>query len=143
MITIFAFGLYFNNKKEFVWIGSKILTMKQILENNMKNNYSLKSIISDNEYINLDKNYEYLLKHSTKNSCEVNFKRCGILDTYGNIMCIQENESCPINDIIVDSKEKKYEYINKGYQFCQLSKLPNNYYLYYTNNEIDKEIVVN
>ena len=31
--------------------------------------------------------YEYLLQHSGEN-CEENYKKCGILDTSGNIMCI-------------------------------------------------------
>ena len=141
LITIFSYGLSIYNKKEFVWIGSKILTVMQILENNMSEDYPLSKIF-ENENVLFERNYEYLLKHSTKDNCEKNFKKCGILDTYGNIMCIPERDSCPINDIIVDYQNKKNEYTNKGYSYSELSKLPKNYYLYYTNKEIDKEIVV-
>lgn len=142
MITIFIFGIIMNNKKQYVWIASKILTMKQMLANNMNNSYPLKRFISGNTIEQLEETYEYYLIHSTKTVCKENFKKCGILDTFGNIMCIPESDSCPINDIIVDSIEKKDEYINKGYEFTQLELLNDNLYLYYTNNKIDKEIVV-
>ena len=142
MITILSSGFYYYNKKEFVWICSKILTIKQILEDNMNNIYPLKKIISDNEYKTSNRNYEYLLKHSTKNDCEKNFKKCGILDTYENIMCIPESDSCPINNIIIDLKERKDDYSNKGYISSQLLKLPGYYYLYFTNEKTDNEIVV-
>ena len=142
MITIFTYGLIIHNKKEYVWIASKILTIKQMLTDNLFNNYPLKSIKSDNNNVKLAQNYEYYLKHSSKTICKQNFKKCGILDTYGNIMCIPENDLCPINEIIVDSIEKKNEYTKKGYEYTQLEQLNKNYYLYYTNKEIDKEIVV-
>ena len=142
MITICVIGFIFNNKKEYVWMASKILTIKQILKDNMNNTYPIE-YISDNEIITLNKNYEYFLNHSTKIDCEPNFKKCGILDTYGNIMCIPENDSCPINEIIVDSIDKKNDYINKGYKYAQLEKLDKKFNLYYTNKEKDKEIVVN
>ena len=142
MITIFSIGLIFNNKKEFVWIGSKILTLKQMLEDNMYNNYPLISISKDNENPKFVFNYEYLLNHSTKDKCEDNFHKCGILDTFGNIMCIHNVIQCPINDIIVDLKDNLNIYINKGYDYTKFPELPQNYYLYYTNKEIDKEIIV-
>ena len=142
-ITFFCCGNAYNYK-QLLWIGSKTLTIQNILKNNMNNSYPLKSIQSF-EKLNsrFDKNYDYLLKHSTKTNCELNFKRCGILDTYGNIMCIEEKESCPINEIIIDLKDKYEEYITKGFEFTKISKIPNNYYLYYTNKSIDKEIIVN
>ena len=116
-ITFFCCGnaLKFN---QLIWIGSKTLTIQNILKNNMNNNYPLKSIQSiENLNLTLDKNYDYLLNHSTKTNCEINFKQCGILDTYGNIMCIQENESCPINEIIIDLEDKYEEYLNKDFEF--------------------------
>ena len=142
-ITFFCCGnaYIFNH---LIWIGSKTLTIQNILKDNMNNSYPLKSIQSiENLNLTLDKNYDYLLNHSTKTDCELNFKKCGILDTYGNIMCIKENESCPINEIVIDLEDKYEEYINKGFEFTKISKIPNNYYLYYTNKSIDKEIIVN
>ena len=40
----------------------------------------------------LNYNYSYLIQHSTRNNCEENYKKCGILDTMGNIMCVPESE---------------------------------------------------
>jgi len=142
-ITFFCCGnaLKFNH---LIWIGSKTLTIQNILKDNMNNKYPLKSILSfENLNSTLDMNYDYLLNHSTKTNCEPNFKKCGILDTYENIMCIPETESCPINEIIIDLKDKYEEYINKGFKYTKISKIPNNYYLYYTNKSVDKEIIVN
>jgi hypothetical protein len=128
--------------KELVWKGSKIYTIRQILIDNRNNKYPITDIISLNETLKLDKNYEYLLQHSTKGECEQNFKKCGILDTYGNIICLPDTDSCPINEIIIDAKENEEQYINKGYNSVNISELPDNYMLYYTNRSINKEIVV-
>ena len=68
---------------------------------------------------------------------------CGILDTYGNIMCLKNEESCPINEIIVDFIGKHNEYLANGYHSVNLSELPENYILYYTNKSTDKEIITN
>ena len=142
-ITFFCCGNTLKYK-QLLWFGSKTLTIQNILKNNLNNSYPLKSIQSiENLNSTLDKNYDYLLNHSTKADCELNYKKCGILDTYGNIMCIKENESCPINEIIIDLEDKYKEYLNKGFEFTKISKIPNNYYLYYTNKSIDKEIIVN
>ena len=43
----------------------------------------------------------------------------------------------------MDSIDKKGDFLNKGYKYSQLDKLDKTFYLYYTNKEIDKEIVVN
>ena len=51
-------------------------------------------------------NYDYLLQHSGS-SCEAKYKKCGILDTMGNIMCIPEADECPINDVIDEETYKK------------------------------------
>ena len=79
------------------------------------------------------------LNDSTRDICKYGFKKCGNLDTYGNIMCLENNLSCPINEIIIDNKEKEKEYINKGYYSLKLNETN---YLYYTNNSIDKEIII-
>lgn len=142
-ITFFCCGNAYNYYKHLIWIGSKTLTIQNLLKNNRNNTYPLKSIESiENLNSVLDENYEYLLNHSTKTNCESNFKKCGILDTYGNIMCIEENEPCPVNEIIIDLVDKYEEYMNKGFKFTKISKIPKNYYLYYTNKSIDKEIIV-
>ena len=124
-----------------IWIGSKILTVKNEIKINNFELYPLITINSDGTNITYNQNYESLLKHSGK-ECDNNYKKCGILDTYGNIMCIPIGEECPINDIIIDLFYKNEEYNLNGYQFFHLENLSEDYVLYYTNREINKEIIV-
>ena len=124
-----------------IWIGSKILTVKNEIKINNFELYPLLNFTSEglnNEY---HQNYESLLKDSSK-ECKENYKKCGILDTYGNIMCIPKEEECPINDMIVDLSSKINEYFSKGYKNIQLEDLPKDYALYYTNKKTDNEIIV-
>ena len=125
---------------DLVWMGSKILTVNQIMKKNNYEMYPILDINSYNERTYYNQNYENLLKHS-KEPCENNYKKCGILDTLGNIMCIPENDECPINEVIVDLNSKNNEYISRDYKAIHLENLPNGYAIYYTNNAIDKEII--
>ena len=124
-----------------IWIGSKILTVKNQIKINNFELYPLLNFISDDINNEYHQNYESLLKHSRK-KCEENYKKCGILDTYGNIICIPIIEECPINDMIVDLSSKNNEYFSKGYKSIQLKDLPKDYVLYYTNRKTDNEIIV-
>ena len=123
-----------------IWIGSKILTVNELIKQNNYEIYPILDINSDNEKIFYKHNYESLLKHSN-NNCENNYKKCGILDTLGNIMCIPENEECPINEVIVDFDTKYDEYVSKGYKVAYLENITEGYALYYTNKATDNEIV--
>ena len=124
-----------------IWIGSKILTVKKEIKNNNFNLYPLLDFNLDGTNNEYHQNYESLLKHSKK-ECEENYKKCGVLDTYGNIMCIPKDEDCPINDIIVDLRTKIDEYRLKGYEYTKLNDLSEDYFLYYTNKKTDNEIIV-
>ena len=126
------------SKKHKIWIGSKILTLKKEMKNNT---YELRPILDINDMSEYNQNYESLLKHSSKN-CENNYKKCGLLDTYGNIMCIPEEDDCPINDIKIDLISKSEEYLYDGYKIAYLNELSEGFALYYTNKKINNEIVV-
>ena len=139
MIVIYEKRPYAYDKHK-VWIGSKLLTVSQIIKQNNYEIYPILDINSDNERINYSQNYESLLKHSGE-QWEENYKKCGILNTLGNIMCIPENDECPINEVIVDLNSKYDDYISKGYKVAYLEKLEEDYALYYTNKAIDNEIV--
>ena len=103
-----------------------------MIYNNTNIIYPIETIASENELTFMDYNYAFLLQHSTKNDfCEPNFKKCGILDSLGNIMCIPSTDNCPINKIDLN--------LNYGYQTCTYS----NYLLYYTNNDINDNIITN
>ena len=117
-----------------------------ILVNNTDKNYPLLDIDSNFVFSELSKDYDYdyLLKHSTKDKCENGFKKCGILDSYDNIMCLKEGEPCPINEIIIDNETKEIEYIEKGFKSVKLDKILQDYQLlYYTNKSINNSIAVN
>ena len=124
-----------------IWIGSKILTLKKLLDKNNNYTYPILSIGREGNIISYNKNYESLLKDSNKDCEKNNYKKCGILDTLGNIMCIPKEDTCPINSIIVDLKSKENEYVNNGYKVGSIKDLSNDYYVYYTNDKTDNNIV--
>jgi hypothetical protein len=127
--------------KRQIWIVSKIQTFYLQLSMNIFESYPILSINSYTEKIFYDQNYESLLKHSAE-KCEVNYKKCGILDTYGNIMCIPKNDECPINDIKEDLCSRLNDYISKGYRVAYLKEIREDYCLYYTNTKINNEIII-
>ena len=133
MLVLSIIGCVKNpNSKEKIWNCSKILTLKQILEDNKNNTFPIINIISEDYFIiNEYYSYSYLLEHSTKDNCEVKFKKCGILDSIGNIMCIPESDPCPINEIKLNSNESS----KNGVYY--------DYFLYYTNKSINNNIVTN
>ena len=116
--------------KERVWICSKILTMNQILKNNMDNIFPLLSITSELVNNTLHISYSDLLKTSSKNNCKIGYKGCGILDSAKNILCIEESSPCPINEIeLTNEADKMFTY--------------HNYFLKYSNNAINKKLIIN
>ena len=118
-------------KKKKIWFASKILTLQQIVINNMNDKYPFKKIISENDTENYNNsNYNYYLIHSTK--FETNYKKCGILDSMKNIMCIPKSEICPLNEIKTSLNENSNIY-ETGKYF--------NYNLYFTNHKINNSII--
>jgi len=133
ILALSIIGCIKNPKKnEKIWFCSKILTLKQIVINNMKNTYPIEEIISENNPNNY--NYNYLLMHSTKNECETKYKKCGILDSMKNIMCIPESEICPLNGIKTS--------LSENYNIYKSGKFYN-YNLYFTNHNINNSIITN
>ena len=131
---------YETDSEQKVWIGSKILTLKYLMKSNNKNIYPILNISLDGTISKYKDNYETLLKNSGK-ECTTNYKQCGILDTLGNLMCIPENEECPINEIIIDLKTEEDYYINQNYK-VGLSYYNNELYnFYYTNTKINNSII--
>ena len=57
-------------------------------------------------------------------------------------MCIQNEEECPINEIIVDSDSKYNDYLSEGYQKAFLENLTERYSIYYKNTKINNQIIV-
>ena len=125
---------------KLIWMGTKALTIEKLIKINNNQSYPILKINQNGTTVNYSENYESLLKHSGK-ECEKNYKKCGILDSIGNIMCIPENEICPINDIKIDLASNKSLYELKGYESTPFNNLQEGYALYYTNNATEKEII--
>ena len=81
--------------------------------------------------------YEFLLSHSIPkfdsgpNECNSNSKKCGILDTKDNILCLPEGYECPINVIEVTNV---YRADNLGVQIDDYN------YIYFKNKN-DSDII--
>lgn len=83
--------------------------------------------------------YYYYLLNSVKEgeSCKENFKPCGLLDSLNQIMCINKDLHCPINDIKIDNVPS-----HASYQTIELQNYKSkSYYLHYTNQAINKHII--
>ena len=72
-----------------------------------------------------------------ENGCAENYRPCGILDTIGNTLCIDEEYDCPINEMIIDLSSKRGKYLALGYEIGELTNSLYNYRLYYSNNNIN------
>ena len=140
LLTLIIQYFFLFSTYEYIWISSKILSVNKIVEN--KKNGQILYGFFDSYVLYLKYNYVDLLKNSTKDNCQKNFKQCGILDTYGNKLCYNESLPCPINHILVDLKSKKREYLNKGYFSFNLFNESSDLQLYYTNNKIDNPVIV-
>ncbi len=140
LLTLIIQYFFLFSTYEYIWISSKILSVNKIVEN--KKNGEILYGFFDSYVIFLKYNYADLLKNSTKDNCQKNFKQCGILDTYGNKLCFNESLPCPINHILVDLKSKQREYLNKGYFSFNLFNESSDLQLYYTNNKIDNPVIV-
>ena len=126
------------DKFEYVYYMSKIMTIKQII---IENHYSeiLEGFNSDGEPITFPMPYKRLLKLvKNKTGCVNDYKPCGILDTYGNVLCIEEALACPINKLKADHVDKASYYSDYG--SASLSNMGTNYKLYYSNDFIDRNI---
>ena len=124
-----------------IWMGSKILTLEKEMKFNNYELFPILSIDSDNNKIGYNQNYEFLLKNSIKNCGNNYYKKCGILDTYGNKMCIPNDDECPINEILVDLETNKDDYKLQGYQIAYFDNLTEGYVIYYTNTKTDNPII--
>ena len=140
-LIIYIVAYHKRDWDQIIWIGSKILTAEKIMYDNNFKTYPILDLYLDGSEKVYKYNYSYLLEHSHK-PCEENYKKCGILDTLGNIMCIPEKDECPINDVKIDLTSKYNEYISNQYKMAYLNKLNEGYSLYYTNKVTENNIIV-
>ena len=88
-------------------------------------------------------NYYNLIKNSTNTIDEClkqkNMKVCGILDDLNQIVCLHEQYSCPINDIIFNQDETYSIKINETIINYDNIKINDNLYIHYTNKNYNKK----
>ena len=143
VILLILIIYYFATRNKFIWFNSKILTIEGILKYNYANYKIYQSFAGYHYYISLNYSYYDLLKNSTKDKCAENLKQCGILDTYGNKLCLNKDIPCPINDLVLDKKSKSLEYKEKGYEEINYKILRkyDGYSFYYKNTSINNRII--
>ena len=96
-------------------------------------------------YNGKDKNYfDYVKKNSVSsgNNCPTNFKKCGVLDSAERILCLPNDEDCPINGFGISNSNPDSNY-NSDYDVKEVedSSDGSKYYLYYTKKNIEGNII--
>ena len=120
-------------KFKYVYHLSKILTVKtRIIESH--NSEILDGFSDFGEAYGLSLTYRNFLKLIENKKCIENYKKCGILDTIGNPLCIDELVPCPINKMNVDNIVKKDYYLGNNYQTAPLSNMSHNHAFFYSND---------
>ena len=95
-------------------------------------------------YIAKDKNYfDYKNEYSATsgNNCPDNYKPCGILDSNNRILCLKNDEECPLNGFGISLSEEDSKY--RGYKTKEVRDSIDGtvYYLYYTNNNVEGPVI--
>ena len=126
-----------NNKLNYVYYLSKILTVKTIV---LRRYYSeiLEHFSSSGEPHGLSLAYKNYLKLLKNNECEEKYHPWGILDTYGNLLCIDELMPFPINKMKVDVIVREYSYLSQSYYNAPLNGTSDNYRLFCSNDFINR-----
>ena len=91
---------------------------------NWKNYYCTKTITKFNYLDNVVPSNE---------DCPYDTRSCGILDEYGNILCIRKKYPCPINYVTLNSSDRNYTY--KSYTIDGVT-------IYYTNEAVNDEKIL-
>ena len=72
-----------------------------------------------------------------------NYKKCGILNNKGRILCLPEEEECPLNGFAISENIDDSKYIGYSRATVKDSDLNKDYYFYYTNSNINGNIITN
>ena len=89
--------------------------------------------------------FDYLKDFSVEKDeeCKTNYKKCGILNTDGRILCLPNEENCPLNSFAISTINNDPNYL--GYQSYKVTDFisGDEYYFYYTNTKINEKIITN
>lgn len=90
-------------------------------------------------YNGKDRNYfDYKNKYSVPSgqNCDTNYKKCGILDSERRILCLPNDEECPLNGFRISDIEDDPNF--SGYN---VKRTNYGIFLYYTNNNVEGNII--
>ena len=73
--------------------------------------------------------------------CKEGYHQCGILDTLGNVLCLESDQPCPINDIIMTHTNSVPDSFG-NYSSYDMVQFDERSFLYYTNEAVDRPVVV-
>ena len=124
---------------EYIWFCSKILTLKKMIKNNNKKDKVLTHYDNGQKYTFHGKYLDFL-KTISKGECISGYRKCGIIDTYGNPFCVPQDIYCPVNEMIVDSTSRLSYYQGIGYDHYTTDN--SQLYLYYKQGIINNGIIV-
>ena len=87
---------------------------------------------------------DYLQNFTVKSgeNCKENYKQCGIFNSEGRILCLPNEEECPLNDFGISNNSLDSNYDN-NYKNYEVSDISTNktYYFYYSNKNINGKII--
>ena len=122
-----------NGNFEFIYYFSKIMTIKNIVANN-HNSEIINDFTPSGEASGLTTSYKGFLKLINKDGCIQGYKPCGILDTVGHKLCIDEILDCPINSMKVDSVLRTDNYLANNYLYAPLRNTSNNFRFFFSKS---------
>jgi hypothetical protein len=109
------------------------MTIKNIVANN-HNSEIINDFTPSGEASGLTTNYKGFLKLINKDGCIQGYKTCGILDTIGHKLCIDELLDCPINSMKVDSVLRTDNYLAQNYLYAPLRNTSNNFRFFFSKS---------
>ena len=74
--------------------------------------------------------------------CKEKYKQCGIFNSQERILCLPNEEECPLNGFGISSEPSDPNYDN-NYKKFEVSDIITNkkYYFFYTNKNINEKII--
>lgn len=137
----FSRTLYNNNEMVisfYTWGGAKVPQYSP--PKNITKIYSTQFFqkIDDKSFI------EYAKDYSVPNgeNCKDNYKKCGLLNIEGRVLCLPNDEDCPLNDFVISDSNKDSDYPDYQKKTVSYGSPATDKYFYYTNKKTDNPIIV-
>ena len=94
-------------------------------------------------YDGKDRNYfDYKNKYSVSSgqNCPSNYKKCGILDSEGRILCLPDEEQCPLNGFLISTTSSDSRFTGNPIEVTDDFDY-RIYYIYFTNENTNDKII--